>query len=179
MFVPALCKLANTYLYLYWLNDRSAPYVELAKALNYSPPSNPTRAKSYARALKLCEPLWITSRLSQDFLLAQRSHCLMTHQFIFLLEWSTAGRGVGTNRFDTSSSRWHWIRITSNSFPSWRRHISSCAVVAEETWIARWHGSLCDFGTAFLRATGGQGMESQPPQVEISCRRRRRRACSE
>ncbi len=30
-FVPALCKLANTYLYLHWLNDRSAPYVDLAK----------------------------------------------------------------------------------------------------------------------------------------------------
>ena len=30
-FVPALCKLADTYLYLYWLNDRSAPYVDLAK----------------------------------------------------------------------------------------------------------------------------------------------------
>jgi len=29
--VPALCKLADTYLYLYWLNDRSAPYVDLAK----------------------------------------------------------------------------------------------------------------------------------------------------
>jgi TolB-like protein/Flp pilus assembly protein TadD len=30
-FVPALCKLADSYLYLYWLNDRSAPYVDLAK----------------------------------------------------------------------------------------------------------------------------------------------------
>ena len=30
-FVPALCKLANTYLYLHWLNDRSAPHVDLAK----------------------------------------------------------------------------------------------------------------------------------------------------
>ncbi len=30
-FVPALCKLADTYLYLYWLHDRSAPYVDLAK----------------------------------------------------------------------------------------------------------------------------------------------------
>src|SRR5581483_1755175 len=30
-FVPALCLLANAYLYLHWLNDRSAPYVELAK----------------------------------------------------------------------------------------------------------------------------------------------------
>ena len=30
-FVPALCKLANTHLYLYWLNDRSAPHVDLAK----------------------------------------------------------------------------------------------------------------------------------------------------
>ena len=30
-FVPALCLLANTQLYLFWLNDRSAPYVELAK----------------------------------------------------------------------------------------------------------------------------------------------------
>ena len=30
-FVPALCRLANTYLYLHWLNDRSAPYVDLAK----------------------------------------------------------------------------------------------------------------------------------------------------
>jgi TolB-like protein/class 3 adenylate cyclase/Flp pilus assembly protein TadD len=30
-FVPALCKLAGTRLYLYWLNDRSAPHVDLAK----------------------------------------------------------------------------------------------------------------------------------------------------
>lgn len=30
-FVPALCKLANSYLYLHWVNDRSAPYVDLAK----------------------------------------------------------------------------------------------------------------------------------------------------
>ncbi|MGA7274205.1 MAG: FlgO family outer membrane protein, partial [Candidatus Udaeobacter sp.] len=30
-FVAALCLLANTHLYLYWLNDRSAPHVDLAK----------------------------------------------------------------------------------------------------------------------------------------------------
>jgi adenylate cyclase len=30
-FVPALCKLANTYLYMHWLNDRSASWVDLAK----------------------------------------------------------------------------------------------------------------------------------------------------
>ena len=30
-FVPALCRLANTYLYLHWLNDRSAPHLDLAK----------------------------------------------------------------------------------------------------------------------------------------------------
>jgi len=30
-FVPALCRLANTHLYLFWVNDRSAPHVDLAK----------------------------------------------------------------------------------------------------------------------------------------------------
>ncbi|MFL6514679.1 MAG: FlgO family outer membrane protein [Chthoniobacterales bacterium] len=30
-FVPALCRLANTHLYLFWLNDRSAAHVDLAK----------------------------------------------------------------------------------------------------------------------------------------------------
>jgi adenylate cyclase len=30
-FVPALCRLADSYLYLYWLNDRNAPYVDMAK----------------------------------------------------------------------------------------------------------------------------------------------------
>ena len=30
-FVPALCKLANTHIYLHWLNDYTAPHVELAK----------------------------------------------------------------------------------------------------------------------------------------------------
>ena len=30
-FVPALCLLANTRLYLLWLNDRSAPHLDLAK----------------------------------------------------------------------------------------------------------------------------------------------------
>ena len=30
-FIPALCRLAQTHLYLHWVNDRSAPHVELAK----------------------------------------------------------------------------------------------------------------------------------------------------
>jgi TolB-like protein/class 3 adenylate cyclase/Flp pilus assembly protein TadD len=30
-FVSALCRLAGRYLYLHWINDRSAPYLELAK----------------------------------------------------------------------------------------------------------------------------------------------------
>jgi TolB-like protein/class 3 adenylate cyclase/Flp pilus assembly protein TadD len=31
VFVPALCKLANTHLYLHWLNEHSEPHVDLAK----------------------------------------------------------------------------------------------------------------------------------------------------
>jgi len=30
-FVPALCRLANTHIYLHWLNDYTAPHIELAK----------------------------------------------------------------------------------------------------------------------------------------------------
>jgi tetratricopeptide (TPR) repeat protein len=30
-FVPALCRLANTHLYLFWVNDRNAPHVDVAK----------------------------------------------------------------------------------------------------------------------------------------------------
>jgi TolB-like protein/class 3 adenylate cyclase/Flp pilus assembly protein TadD len=75
MFVPALCKLANTYLYLYWLNDRSAPYVELAKkALDSAARLQPdagevhfTRGLLHYRASLDYEPALA------EFALAQRS----------------------------------------------------------------------------------------------------------
>jgi TolB-like protein/Flp pilus assembly protein TadD len=74
-FVPALCKLAGIRLYLYWLNDRSAPHVELAKkALDAAARLQPdagevhlTRGLLYYRASLDYEPALA------EFALAQRS----------------------------------------------------------------------------------------------------------
>src|SRR5262249_43297315 len=74
-FVPALCRLANTYLYLYWLNDRSAPHVDLAKkALETAARLQPnagevhlTRGLLYYRGSLDYEPALA------EFALAQRS----------------------------------------------------------------------------------------------------------
>ncbi len=74
-FVPALCRLANTYLYLFWLNDRSAPHVELAKkaleaAARLQPDSSEvhfTRGLLYYRGSRDYGPALA------EFALAQRS----------------------------------------------------------------------------------------------------------
>ncbi|MFL6537075.1 MAG: FlgO family outer membrane protein [Chthoniobacterales bacterium] len=74
-FVPALCRLANTHLYLFWLNDRGAPHVDLAKkaleaAARLQPDSSEvhfTRGLLYYRASLDYGPALA------EFALAQRS----------------------------------------------------------------------------------------------------------
>ena len=74
-FVPALCRLANTHLYLLWVSDRSAPHLELAKkaleaAARLQPDSGEvhfTRGLLYYRGSRDYAPALA------EFALAQRS----------------------------------------------------------------------------------------------------------
>jgi len=73
-FVPALCRLANTHLYLYWLNDRSAPHVDLAKkALEAAARLQPDAGEvHYTRALLYYRGSLDYEPALAEFALAQR-----------------------------------------------------------------------------------------------------------
>jgi tetratricopeptide (TPR) repeat protein len=74
-FVPALCKLADTRLYLFWLNDRSAPHVDLAKkALEAAARLQPDAGEvHYARGLLYYRGSLDYGPALAEFALAQRS----------------------------------------------------------------------------------------------------------
>jgi len=155
MFVPALCKLANTYLYLYWLNDRSAPYVELAKkALDSAARLQPdagevhfTRGLLYYRASLDYEPALA------EFALAQRS--LPNDASIpFLIGMVDRRQG-------------HWdesIRHIEQSLALDPHNVQSISELATTYFILRRYDEAAktldsalawkplDFGMAFLRA---------------------------
>jgi tetratricopeptide (TPR) repeat protein len=74
-FVPALCRLANTHLYLFWLNDRSAPHLDLAKkALDAAARLQPDAGEvHYTRGLFYYRGSLDYGPALAEFALAQRS----------------------------------------------------------------------------------------------------------